>query len=111
MRNRKVLLGTLLGVCVTPPAVSLAIISAGAGHGHYEFARLLYPYSMLLTRLAGDIITPLLMVLALLQFPLYGAAMGFAATKGQTAWAVVLLGAVHAAAAVLCFSGTLPNFS
>ena len=68
----KVTVPVLIGVLVTPIAAVLAIASAGAGHGHYEFARLFFPYSMLLTRLAGDTITPPLMALALAEFPCTG---------------------------------------
>jgi hypothetical protein len=107
----KVVAGALVGVLVTPAAVALAVVSAGAGHGHYEFARLFFPFTMLLTRLAGDTITLPFVALALVQFPLYGAVIGLAASKGRIALAVVPLLVVHAVAAALCFSGLIPNFS
>jgi len=103
--------GLLVGVLVTPVAAVSAVGSAGAGHGHYEAARVLFPCTMLLTRMAGDTITLPLLVLALAQFPCYGATIGFAASKGRTALALVPLLAAHVAAVVLCFSGVIPNFS
>lgn len=112
MQAGKVIVGVLIGVLLTPIVATLAIASAGAGHGHYEFARLFFPYSMLLTRLTGDTITPPLIVLALAQFPLYGLAVGLAAWKGRVAWfAVAILVVAHAIAVALCFSGKIPNFS
>ncbi len=112
MQAGKVIVCILVGVLLTPIAALLAIASAGAGHGHYEFARLFFPYSMLLTRLTGDTITPPLMALALAQFPLYGLAVGLAVLKGRVGWSVVaLLAVAHAIAVVLCFSGMIPNFS
>jgi hypothetical protein len=111
VRANKVITGIGIGVLVTPVAVFLAVASGGAGHGHYEFARLFFPYTMLLTRLPDDTITLPLMVLALAQFPLYGAIIGLAASKARTALAVILLLSVHTVAVVLCFSGMIPNFS
>lgn len=46
-------IGAGVGAAVTLPAIFLAILSGGAGHGTYLFARLLFPYAMLLTRLTG----------------------------------------------------------
>jgi hypothetical protein len=112
MQAVKVIVCVLIGVLVTPIAAVLAIASAGAGHGHYEFARLFFPYSMLLTRLTGHTITDPLIALALAQFPLYGVAVGLAVSKGRAWWcAVALLAVAHAIAVVLCFSGMIFNFS
>jgi hypothetical protein len=99
------------GVLVTPPAAGLAVLSGGAGHGHYEAARALFPYTMLLTRLTGDTVALPLLGLALVQFPLYGLALGLAAAKGRLALALALRLAAHAIAAAVCFSGAIPNFS
>jgi hypothetical protein len=63
--------GALVGVGVADWDVPLAVASGGVGQGDYVAARL-PPPAMLLTRLAGDTITPTLMLLALAQFPLYG---------------------------------------
>jgi hypothetical protein len=107
MRDRKVLLCVSIGGLVTLPAVA----SGGAGHGTYLFARVLFPYTMLLTRLTDTVTLPLT-VLGLAQFPLYGAVVGLAASRGR-AWLVRLrwLTLAHLGAVVLCFSRTVPNFS
>jgi hypothetical protein len=105
------LAGVGIGVVITPVAVMLAIISGGAGHGHYEFARLFFPYTMLLTRFVGDTITGPLIGLALAQFPLYGAVIGITRSKPSAAVAGVLLLVAHTVAVVLCLSGVIPNFS
>jgi hypothetical protein len=112
MRKISVIVGLGLGVAITPLAITLAIISGGAGHGHYEFARALFPYTMLLTRVSGDTITMPLIVLALAQFPTYGAVIGACSHRHL---AVILVGATllfaHTLVAVFCFSGIIPNFS
>jgi hypothetical protein len=112
MRAIQVTVGIGTGGVVTPPAAILAIVSGGAGHGHYEFARLLFPFTMLLTRVTEDKITIPLIVLALAQFPLYGASIGICAARP---WLAFVIGGVlfigHLIAAAFCFSGVIPNFS
>jgi hypothetical protein len=114
MENRpmKAGLGIGIGIAVTLPAACLGVWSGGAGHGDYVLARLFFPYTMLLTLVADDTITPPLMLLALVQLPFYGAGIGLASEKGGTRLAVMvmILLCIHATAAVLCFSGLLPNF-
>jgi hypothetical protein len=106
-----ILAGVGLGALIAPIALILAIVSAGAGHGHYEFARLFFPYTMLLTRLTGDTITLPLIILALAQFPLYGGIIGLCRDAVRAAYAAILIFVAHAAAAAVCFSGAIPNFS
>ena len=99
-------IGFLIGAAITPFAVSAAVASAGAGHGSYALAKLLFPYSMLLTRLSGDLITQPIIALAFVQFPVYGFIL--ASFKATRAAACVL--DAHAIFAALCFAGLLPNF-
>ena len=73
--------GGLVGGFVTLPAMLLAIIFAGAGHGHYDFARALFPFSMLATLLTGNYISIPLIIAGLLQFPLYGLVIGFSVAQ------------------------------
>jgi hypothetical protein len=110
-RALRVIAGAIIGVLVAPGAILLAIVSGGAGHGHYVSARLLFPYTMLLTLLMHDTITPLLAALALGQFPLCGALIGCAASKTQAMIVIGLLLILHMGAVALCFMGLIPNFS
>lgn len=52
-------------------ALVVAVVAAGAGHGTYVPAILLFPYSMLMASFAGAT-TPVLLALAVAQYPLYG---------------------------------------
>src|SRR5262245_34187547 len=114
MRHKALLLFTwiAIGIGITPGVAMFAAISAGAGHGNYVLARLFFPYTMLLTLVAGNRITVPLIVLALCQFPIYGAVIGISAQK---LWVAIAAGSViliaHTVATAFCFSGTLPNFS
>jgi len=106
MKNhRRQLKWLLIGALITPFALGAAIASGGAGHGDYLFAKLLFPYTMLLTSLTGTITFPLI-GLALVQFPLYGLAVGsFNATR-----TLIFLLVLHASGTFLCFSSLLPHF-
>jgi hypothetical protein len=101
------------GIVVTPVAMSLAVASGGAGHGGYEFARLFFPYSMLLTLTTGDTITDPLIAIAWAQFPAYGLVFAGAALRSMKAFrvAAIGIGASHFIAVIACFSGAIPNFS
>jgi hypothetical protein len=101
------------GIIFAPVALFLAIASAGAGHGDYGLARLLFPYSMLLTLTQRNEITGPLIVLACAQFPVYGVVLGSAALRNSMTLRVVasILGVLHLIAVIGCFSGVIPNFS
>ena len=47
---------------------------------------------------------------ALLQFPLYGALLGWSRAR-RSFGALIGVAALHLAAAAACFAGLLPNFS
>jgi hypothetical protein len=118
MRNNRLaasigmITGVAVGAMITPPAMFLAAASGGAGHGRYVLARLLYPYSMLLTRLASDTISTPLIALALAQFPLYGAIIGLEFSRPRSRGTLVCaIVACHLLVAGACFSGLIPNFS
>ena len=112
MYSRDILFGLAIGTLVTIPSIVLAIASAGQGHGDYLCARLLFPYTMLLTLAQDDIISLPLVVLALIQFPSYGTIIGFSVSSFKNKWRIPLvLTLIHLAFVVACFSGLLPNFS
>ena len=103
------LMGAGIGAVIAAPAILAASMSGGAGHGSYVAARVLFPLSMLLTRLEGETGT-VAMGAGLLQFPLYGALVGRTVAV-KTGRAVFFAAAAHLVAALACFSGLLPDFS
>jgi hypothetical protein len=119
MSVKRVIIFGLIGILVTPIATFLAIASAGGGHGHYVFAKVFFPYSLLLPHFFPDrmaefpnSITLPWIILALIQFPLYGIAIGLATQKklaGHLVCWLILL--VHTIGVAMCFSGVIPNFS
>lgn len=107
--RRAVIIGAALGVLLTLPALLLAVMSAGAGHGGYVAARALFPFSMALTLVEGSI-GLLSLTVAFAQFPIYGGVLGWSTVrKNFSPSAVIAL--AHFLAITFCFSGTLPAFS
>ncbi len=119
MSVKRITICVLIGMFVVPVAALLAIASAGGGHGHYVYAKLFFPYTLLGPHFLPDrsaefpdSITLPWIVLALIQFPLYGLVIGLASHKKPVAYLVcsaIIL--IHAAGIALCFSGLVPNFS
>jgi hypothetical protein len=72
----------------------VAVVAAGSGHGTYLPAKCLFPYTMLSTRWTASITTPFIVV-ALLQFPVYGIILTKANTKQKVAWALCVVAAIH----------------
>ena len=106
---RAVVAGAIIGLLLGFGAIFLAVLSSGAGHGDYAAARIFFPASMLLTLVEGSI-GPLAIAVAFLQFPFYGALLGWTSAR-QAYLPAVMAGLLHLAGVVICFSGVLPNFS
>jgi hypothetical protein len=103
MRQRRyILVGTLGGVALGAASIVIAVAYAGGGHGTYAPAKILFPYTMCLAMAIAGSITPPLMALALLEFPLYGFSIGRAASRGQTKTVVYLIIILHTLTWVLC---------
>jgi len=100
--------GAGFGCLITAPAIFAAVMSAGAGHGTYIAARVLFPFSLLLTRLEGSI-GPFAVGVGVLQFTIYGALVGRAVALGARA-PLLLITVAHLVAVLACFSGLLPAF-
>jgi hypothetical protein len=100
----------VVGVALELPTLMIAIVSGGAGHGDYAAARALFPAALLLTRVDGDTIGWLSIGAALLQFPIYGVLLAWAILRKNYV-PVLVVASLHIIAVIVCFSGTLPNFS
>jgi hypothetical protein len=94
----------------TPICLFLALLSAGAGHGDYLWAKILFPYTMLLTVIFESVTTPGI-ILAIVQYPLYGVALGLANRKHKVVHMAIALIVFHVLAAILFFLLPSRNFS
>jgi hypothetical protein len=88
------------GVGIGVVAVTIAVWAAGGGHGSYLPGKLLFPYTMLI---AGGSIGFFGMLLAIVQWPLYGVSLALAAPARRRALALAL-GVAHMAAALACLA-------
>jgi hypothetical protein len=104
-----ILAGIASGALIELPALLAAVMSAGAGYGHYAAARILFPFSMLLTLVEGSI-GPFSLSIGLIQFPLYGALLGWSMRR-KSYRAAILVALLHLVAVTACFTGLLPYFS
>ena len=94
----------------TPPFILAAVASAGAGHGSYLLAKILFPFTMLSTLVFGSIIVPAI-ALAVLQFPFYGFILGRAKLKGSLSTRAAVLLLIHMSGVAACFILIGENFS
>ncbi|MHC4341534.1 MAG: hypothetical protein ACYSX0_15150 [Planctomycetota bacterium] len=98
-------------LALTPFALIGAMISGGAGHGDYLWAKVFFPYSMLTIHAHGCIETPAI-VMAVAQLPLYGLFLAWNAKwrPARLRKMAILLTALHAVAVLLCFVIPIPDF-
>lgn len=97
-------------IVLTPFLLLAGIGSAGAGHGNYFIAKLLFPFTMLSTTLFDGITAPFL-ILAFAQFPLYGIFIGLMNKRGNLFHGLVGLVAIHVGATIACMLLVGENFS
>lgn len=89
----------------------IGLYSAGAGHGNYFVAKILFPFTMLSTVIFDSIRVPFLF-LAVAQFPLYGVILGVANRKAIfVTSAIIGLAIMHLLAVAACFLLIDENFS
>ena len=82
MKSSRPFLSLVIALVITPVFLCAAVASAGAGHGHYLWAKILFPFTMLSARVFGSITVPFI-ALAIVQFPLYGLILAIANVKGR----------------------------
>lgn len=83
-------------------AVLISWWQAGGGHGSYLAAKLLLPFAMLATIPTGEISIASVM-LALAQWPIYGAVLANAFARNRQK-AILILAVVHTAASFGCLA-------
>ncbi len=71
----------------------------GGGHGWYEPAILLLAFGFI-TTIMTDSLNAMSVILAALQFPLYGLIIDIAKNKGKLKWAVLFIAVLHLALAI-----------
>ena len=99
MKNPRFWVPVIASVLATPVLLLLVIGSAGVGHNKTEpvWPHAVFPFPFLAIKLLGDNGLPLVLLLWVAQYPLYGVALGLAARRGWglAAAALVAILAVH----------------
>lgn len=83
-------------------ALGVVIFSAGAGHGSYASARILFPFTMLATVLGSHIGAPYVAI-GLFQYLIYGFVVAAGIRANSTYKAIALIAVAHAIAMLLVF--------
>jgi hypothetical protein len=91
-----------VSIVLTPFLLYVGLVSAGAGHGSYFWAKVLFPYTMLAAKVVNSITTAL-EGLAIAQVPIYGLLLGLGAKAARLLGVVLGLVVVHAAVVIACF--------
>ena len=100
----------ILSIIATPIALLLGLLSAGAGHGDYFLTKLLFPWTMLSVVMFSEI-PVIFAALGLVQFPIYGAILGWANRSNVLGKVAAGLVIAHVGAVILCFVLINENFS
>ncbi len=105
-------IGLVAGVVLTLPALLLAFISAGGGHGTYLWAKVFFPYTMIIPSLTGGPISLPLFVLVFVQFPVYGILAGASASGFKPLSKMMgIIGGFHVVAVLIGIIFDSGNFS
>ncbi len=93
MKNPRFWVPVIASVLATPVLLLLVIGSAGVGHNKTEPAwpHAVFPFPFLAIKLLGEAGLPLVLLLWVTQYPLYGVILGLAAKRGWGLAAVALL--------------------
>lgn len=102
-----ILTGSLLGGI----ALIIALDYAGGGHGTYVPAKILFPYTMYLALAVVGRITFPLLLLAIIEFPVYGVAVAFAAKRGRLLVTLVSVLVLHMAMTGVCLRAKNVDFA
>jgi hypothetical protein len=93
---------------ITPVALVIGFVSTGAGHGDYVLARILFPYAFAYWFFSSDAIPGSLIILGLLQIPIYGVLLALPSNKYITAFIGMIIVTLHSTAVYLCFLQNIP---
>ena len=95
----------LLSLAMTPILIILAFLSGGVGHGNYGMVTVLFPYAAMSALVLDRFLdaTAIIILVAVLQFPIYGIVLGVAAKKSRFGAFMLGLFAAHALFALFAF--------
>ena len=84
--------------------LAFVVLSMGGGHGFFWPAKIIYPYSMIIS-VANNQIGILAIILAVIQIPLYSVVI-----NKKSKWKFLILG-IHIVSAIICLNIPTETFS
>lgn len=85
---------TIRFVLLTPVLLFIAVFLAGGGHGWYEPAIMLFPFGLISILFSRSIELPFI-ILAILQYPVYGLLIDSIGTRKSIKWTVISIALIH----------------
>jgi hypothetical protein len=101
MKSRRFWIPVAVFFGLTPFFLFLGLVSAGVGEGKYFLAKMLFPFTMLSTVPFHSIRRPFIL-LAVVQYPLYGLLVGIANLKRTLLICGFALAIIHISLVVAC---------
>ena len=95
---------TIVIVLITFLILAFVVLSMGGGHGFYWPAKIIYPYSMIISVLNNQI-GILAIILTVIQIPIYGIVI-----SKKSKWTYIILG-IHIISAIVCLNLPTETFS
>jgi hypothetical protein len=100
----------LLGIIAGMAFLAVCIFFMGGGHGTYIPSKIFFPYTMLST-VETESISPFFIVLAFIQYPLYGLIIQFGKEKKKKILRSSIIGIVHVIAMILALTFENAHFN
>lgn len=98
---RAIILGALCGFYISLPLAFWSIAMGGGGHGSFFAGKVSFPWALLSAPLVLYLPWFSSFLVAALQFPSYGAFVGWKLAKGQRSQGLRLVSFIHALGAIL----------
>lgn len=101
---------SLAFVAVTPVLLFIAVLAAGAGHGTYYAAKILFPYTMASTAFTGGVVQPFIAA-GIVQYPLYGVILDWTRSVDRFRAGLLAIAGTHLIAVGLALMISNPSFT
>ena len=98
----------IICLMASPFLLLVGFVSAGAGHGSYVWARILFPFAAIALALG---MPPLILILSVVQYPVYGLLLTGATRREKFLIAAFAIVVVHALCVVPTFTVLSGPFS
>ncbi len=100
---------SLIILLISLVAMTIVFVTTGAGHGTYDFARVIYPYTMYQGQ-KSELIPEFLFWLAFFQYPMYGVIYAISKKYNIVKSSSLILIIIHIGFIILAFKNATSNY-